>query len=74
MTELKLLEEINTNIRKLLGVTATQSLSDEKKILVLQSMGFSSPEISSMTGIPEPTVRKKWKGKTKKQDNGKQSK
>ncbi len=62
--ERELLQEINGNIKKLVGVVATQGMPDEKKIVTLQKMGFNSSQISEMTGIPEPTVRKKWiKGK-----------
>ena len=66
MTELETLHEININIRKLLGVMATQGMSDEKKIVTLQNMGFNSREINEITGIPIPTVTAKWiKKKTK---------
>jgi DNA-directed RNA polymerase specialized sigma24 family protein len=66
MTERELLEEISSDIKKLLGVVATQGMSDEKKIITLQKMKFNSSQISEMTGIPEPTVRKKWISKGKK--------
>ena len=63
--ERELLEEISSDLKKLLGVIATQGMSDEKKIVTLQKMGFNSTKISEMTGIPEPTVRKKWVKKGK---------
>lgn len=69
MTERELLEEINGNIKKMLGVIATQSMGDDKKIVTLQRMGFNSTQISEMTGIPEPTVRKKWVSKAKKSND-----
>jgi hypothetical protein len=60
MTELSILEEMNQNIKKLLGVFATQGMTDEKKIRTLQNMNFNSREINEMTGIPIPTVKSKW--------------
>jgi hypothetical protein len=66
MRDTELLEEINANIKKLLGVIATQGLNDEKKILTLQRMGYNSREIHEMTGMDEGNIRKKWKSKTKK--------
>lgn len=66
MTELTLLQEMNDNIKKLLGIMATQGMSDDKKIKTLQNMGFNSREINEITGIPIPTVKAKWvKKKTK---------
>lgn len=67
MNERDLLAEISKDIKKLLGVIATQNMGDEKKIITLQRMDFNSTQISDMTGIPEQTVRKKWikKGKAK---------
>jgi len=68
MNEIELLTQLNENIKKLLGVTATQGMDDTKKIRTLQGMGFNSREIHEITGIPIPTVKAKWaKGnKTKK--------
>lgn len=65
-TEIELLREINENIKRLTAVLTTQGLSDEKKILSMQKMGFNSTQISEMTGIPIPTVKAKWLKKTKK--------
>jgi DNA-directed RNA polymerase specialized sigma24 family protein len=45
---------------------SVQGFSDEKKIFTLQRMGFNSAQIGEITGIPEPTVRKKWARKSKK--------
>lgn len=66
MNELEILNEINSNIKKLLGVFATQGMGDEKKIALLKNMGFNSSEISHMTGIPDGTIRGKWKKKKTK--------
>ncbi len=63
--EIELLEEINKNLQKLIGINATYGFPDEKKIITLQRMGFNSSQISDITGIPEPTVRKKWLKKSK---------
>lgn len=60
MTEIELLHEMNRNIKKLLGVTATQGMSDDTKIKTLQNMGFNSREINEITGIPISTVKDKW--------------
>lgn len=65
MTDTDILQEINQNIKKLLGIMATQGMSDEKKIKALQSMNFNSREITEITGIPEATVRAKWSRKSK---------
>jgi DNA-directed RNA polymerase specialized sigma24 family protein len=62
----EILQEINHNLQKLLGVISTQGMSDEKKIIILQRMKFNSSEISEMTGIPVPTVKSKWVKKNKK--------
>lgn len=69
MTDIELLEEINTNIKKLLGVIATQGMSDEKKIITLQSMDYNSTDIHKMTGIPLSTVKRKWVKNKKKGKN-----
>lgn len=66
MNELELLQEINDNVKKLVGVISTQGMGDDKKILTLQKMGFNSTQISEMTGIPVPTVKSKWMKKPKK--------
>lgn len=63
MNEIELLQEINNNIKKLLGVMAVQGMSDDKKIITLQNMDFNSREISEITGIPIPTVKAKWNKK-----------
>ena len=64
MSELELLNEINENLKKLIALTATQDMPDDKKINTLQAMGFNSVQISRETGIPISTVKAKWK-KTK---------
>jgi hypothetical protein len=66
MNEILLLQEINDNLKKLLAITATQGMSDEKKILTLQKMGLNSTQISEVTGIPIPTIKGKWIKKRKK--------
>ena len=66
MTEIELLQEINSNLKRLTAVMTTQGFADEKKILTMQRMGFNSTEISEMTGIPVPTVKAKWLKKGKK--------
>ncbi len=66
MTELELLQEINENIKRLLGAISTQGMNDEKKILTLQNMGFNSKQISEMSGIPWSTVKSKWKSNKNK--------
>ena len=65
MNERELLAEISQDIKKLLGIMATQNMADDKKILTLQKMDFNSTQISAITGIPEQTVRNKWKKKGK---------
>ena len=68
-TEVEILEEISGSLQKLIGIAVTQGQSDETKILILQRMGFNSSQISEMTGIPEPTVRKKWQKKQIKKNS-----
>jgi hypothetical protein len=60
MTELEILQEMNSNIKKLLGITVVQGFDESKKIRVLQGLGFNSREISELTGVPISTVKDKW--------------
>lgn len=59
LSEKQLLEEINSNVKKLISVIAVQGLDDGKKIKILSNMGYSSFEIEEITGIPAATVRGK---------------
>lgn len=68
MNELELLTEINENIKKMLGIVATQAMDDTKKIITLQKMGFNSTQISEITSIPVPTVKAKWLKNIKKKN------
>lgn len=74
MNENKLLEEININIKRLLGAVATQGNGTHEKIITLKSMGFNSVEIKAITGIPEGTTRTLWNKKPKRGWNGKERK
>jgi hypothetical protein len=65
LTELDLLTELNANVKKLLAIVATQGADDARKIIMLQKMGYTSTQISEMSGIPERTVRDKWTKSTK---------
>jgi hypothetical protein len=69
MTELELLNEINSNLRNLLFIMASEALPEERKYVFLKNMKFTSAEISRITGIPERTVRDKWSAKSSEDKN-----
>ena len=64
-----LLQEINSNIRYLLLIMTIETLPEETRYVSLRKMGFTSVEISAFTGVPESTIKAKWKSKENKKND-----
>ena len=56
-TELELLGEINEKLDKIIGLSAIQGISNERKVEVLSELGFKSGFISSLVGMTPGAVR-----------------
>ena len=57
LNELEVLLEINSNLKKLLAISATQGKNEIDKIKIFYNLGYSSFEISELTGMPASSVR-----------------
>ena len=67
MTEKEILLDINTNLRKLIGITAIHGKTEEKQTKILKSLGFKYEDISNITGIAIETLKKReYRSKIKK--------
>lgn len=51
------LDEINGNLLKLTAIVLVSGKNQKEQVRSLSKMGFTSPEIEGMTGVPASTVR-----------------
>ena len=64
--ELKQFETINAKLDKIIGLLAIQGITEQdKKIMILKKLGFTSLDVGNFLGLSESTIRgsKGWKEK-----------
>jgi hypothetical protein len=59
MSEKELLQEISEKLDKLIAVVSAQGKDLDTQITILTNAGIKSEEISSLTGRPAGTIRRK---------------